>query len=83
MGMLILGGTFIGVAAVLDFFFRLRMTRVGHKWALFLGGAFNYREYHNVRNKYGWSAWPVYSMWGLMVFGLLFVCIGVFKVFGY
>jgi hypothetical protein len=83
MGMLILGGTFIVIAESLDFFFRLRMTRVGHKRALFLGGAFNYREYHKVRDKYGWSAWPVYTMWGLTVFGLLFLCIGVFKVFGH
>jgi hypothetical protein len=80
MSMLVLGATFMGIAAVLDFFFRLRMTQAGHKWALFLSGTFNYREYHKVRDKYGWSAWPVYTMRGLMVFGILFVCIGLVRV---
>ena len=42
MIMLVIGALFIGVAALLDSFFRLRMQRIGEKWALLQGGAFDY-----------------------------------------
>ena len=58
--MLVLGVVLIGVAAVLDSFFRLRMEHIGEKWALLRGGAFDYSRYHKARKEQGWAAWPVY-----------------------
>lgn len=54
MIMLVLGAVLIGVAAVLDSFFRIRMQRIGDKWALL------YSLYHKARKEQGWAAWPVY-----------------------
>ena len=72
-----LGAVLIAAATVLDFVFRLRMTRAGHKMALLLGGAFNYREYHKLRREHGWPAWPVYTMWVLITAGILLVVLGI------
>ena len=79
---MILGGILIGSAVILDFIFRLRMTRIGYKWVFLQGGAFNYREYHKVRAQYGWPAWPVYLMWALYVLGIAFLITGFFAHFG-
>jgi hypothetical protein len=43
--MLILGAVLLGVGGVLDSVFRLRMSRIGQRWALLQGGAFDYRRY--------------------------------------
>ena len=74
---LVTGGVLLAAGGVLDFIFRLRMTRTGYKMALLLGGAFNYREYHKVRRKYGWSAWPVWTMWALIIAGLALIVVGL------
>jgi hypothetical protein len=65
--------------AVLDAFIRIRMKRIGYKWVFLRGGTFNYNEYLRVRSKYGWSAWPFYGMWALLILGLLLVVVGVAK----
>jgi hypothetical protein len=62
MILLVLGGLFLGVGGVLDSFFRLRMTKLGYKWALLQAGAFDSNRYHKVRKEHGWAAWPVYLM---------------------
>ena len=49
----------LGIATALDFIIRLRMTRAGFKRVFLLGGAFDYSEYHKVREKYGWSPWLI------------------------
>jgi hypothetical protein len=82
MLLLVFGGLLIGTAAILDFIFRLRMTRVGHHTALLQGGAFNYAEYHKARNMYDWSAWPVYLMWVLFIGGIALLIGGFFVRFG-
>jgi hypothetical protein len=81
MTLMILGIALIVVALVLDFVFRLRITRTGDKSAMFLGGAFDYRKYHAVRRQYGWPAWPVYLMWALIILGLIFLVTGFFRAF--
>lgn len=75
-------GLLLGVAVVLDFLIRLRMTRIGYKWAFLLGGAFDYSEYHKVREKYGWSPWLVRVFWVCVVLGLLSIGIGVLRRYG-
>lgn len=75
---LILGAVLMLAASVLDFIFRSRMHRGGFQHALFTGGAFNYREYHQERVKQGWPAWPVYLMWSMMIAGLALLIAGVF-----
>lgn len=37
-------------------------------------------EYLRNRTKYGWSAWPAYLMWALLVSGLSLFVIGVFRL---
>jgi hypothetical protein len=78
---LILGGILIGAASVLDWTFRERMASLGYRKALLQGGAFNYSEYHKVRELHGWSAWPVYFMWTLMICGIAFLIVGFFLHF--
>jgi len=82
MVMLVLGCILIGVAAILDSFFRMRMTRIGHKWALLEGGAFDYSKYHQERKQRGWSAWPVYLMWAAVLSGIALLIVGFFVLFG-
>ncbi len=82
MVMLILGGALLGIAAVMDTGFRLRMKRSGYKWAILQGGAFDYREYHKVRREHRWAAWPVYLMWLAVVCGIAFLIAGFFAHFG-
>jgi hypothetical protein len=82
MIMLILGFVLIGVGAILDSFLRLRMTRIGYKWAILEGGAFDYSRYHQERKQRGWSVWPVYLMWAAVILGIVFLIGGFFAFFG-
>src|SRR6516165_8373540 len=82
MVMLVLGAVLLGVGGILDSMFRLRMTRIGYKWALLQGGAFDYSRYHKVRVENGWAAWPVYVMWAAIVGGLVLLIAGFFSYFG-
>jgi len=82
MVMLILGAALLGVGGVLDSLFRLRMSRIGHRWALLQGGAFDYGRYHKVREEHGWAAWPVYLMWLAWTCGIALLIAGFFAYFG-
>ena len=82
MVMLVLGAILIGLAAVLDSFFRVRMTRIGHKWALLEGGAFDYSKYHLERKQHGWAAWPVDLMYAAVICGIALLIAGFFAYFG-
>jgi len=79
---LIAGGLLICVAAALDAGFRIRMSRIGYKWALLQGGAFDYSQYHKVRKDHGWAAWPVYVMWASVICGITLLIAGFFVYFG-
>jgi hypothetical protein len=80
--LLALGGLLIVTASALDWTFRLRMHRTGHRTALILGAAFNYAEYREVGSRYGWPAWPVNLMWALFTCGIAFLIAGFFLHFG-
>lgn len=82
MATLVLGVILIGLAAVLDSIFRARMTRIGHKWALLEGGAFDYSRYHHERKQHGWAAWPVYLMWAALICGIALLIGGFFTYSG-
>jgi hypothetical protein len=82
MVMLILGVLFLGVGGVLDSVFRFRMSRVGQRWALLQGGAFDYSRYHRARKEQGWAAWPVYVMWATVICGIALLIAGFFAYFG-
>ena len=71
----------MGVAAALDSFFRLRMGRIGYKWALLQRGAFDYSRYHKVREENDWAAWPVHVMWFAFTCGLALLIAGFFAYF--
>jgi hypothetical protein len=82
MIMLVLGLILVGLAAVLDSIFRARMTRIGHKWALLEGGAFDYSRYHRERKQHGWAAWPIYLMWAALICGIALLIASFFTYFG-
>jgi hypothetical protein len=67
----------IGFAAM-DLLFRILLNRAGYKRA-FLRGHLGYIEYLRMKDRYGYSAWPVYLMWALLVFGIVLVFLAVFK----
>jgi hypothetical protein len=79
---LILGGLSLVAATILDITFRFSMAGKGHRIGLMKGGNLDFREYHKVRTKYGWPAWPVYLMWALYVLGIAFLITGFFAHFG-
>jgi hypothetical protein len=81
MLMLIAGISLIAVGAALDTFFRLRMTRLGHKWAFLQGGIFNYSRYHKARKQYGWPVWPIYVMWVSVLCGIVLSIAGFITQF--
>jgi hypothetical protein len=80
--MLILGGLLLVVGGVLDSVFRFRMSRIGQRWALLQGGAFDYSRYHKVREEHGWAAWPGYLMWIASASGIALLMAGFFSYFG-
>jgi hypothetical protein len=82
MVMLILGGLLLVVVCVLDSVFRFRMFRIGQRWALLQGGAFDYSRYHKVGKGHGWAAWPVYVMWAAAICGIALLIAGFFSYFG-
>jgi hypothetical protein len=82
MVMLILGALLLAVGGVLDSVFRFRMSRIGQRWALLQGGAFDYNRYHKARKEQGWAAWPVYLMWVAWTCGIALLIAGFFAYFG-
>jgi hypothetical protein len=82
MAWFLASGLLLAVATVLDFVIRLRITRAGFRWAFLLGGAFDYGEYHRVRQKYGWSPWPVRVFWVCAILGMLGIGFGVVRRYG-
>jgi ABC-type uncharacterized transport system permease subunit len=82
MLMFILGVLLLAVGAALDSVFRFRMLRIGQRWALLQGGAFDYTRYHKVREEHGWAAWPVYLMWVALACGVTLLIAGFFAYFG-
>ena len=82
MVMLILGTGLVVFGGALDSVFRLRMHRIGQKWAILQGGAFDYTRYHKVRKEHGWAAWPVYLMWVAFASGVSLLIAGCFVYLG-
>ena len=82
MVFLVLAGVLIVAASALDWVFRERMASIGYRKAFLQGGAFNYAEYHKVRERCGWPVWPVYLMWTLMICGIALLVVGFFLHFG-
>ena len=77
MNLKAVGLVFLCVFVALDALVRIRMKSIGYKWVFLRGGTFDYGEYLKVRAKHGWSAWPVYLLWGTLVVGLLLFILGV------
>jgi hypothetical protein len=82
MAMLILGALLLCAGGVLDSMVRGRMSRIGQKWVLLQGGAFDYSRYHKVRKEHGWAGWPVYSIWVCWLGGVALLIAGFFAYFG-
>ena len=78
----VLAGLLLATATVIDCFVKLRMTRIGHKKAFFMGGTFDYSTYDKVRSKYGWSVWPVRVLWISVILGISFLVFAFAHRFG-
>ena len=81
MSILIIALILIGTAAGIDFVIRLRMSKAGQRKAFILGGAFDYSEYLKLRTQNGWSAWPVYVFFALILIGGALLCIGFLRMY--
>jgi hypothetical protein len=72
---------FLGSFAVVHYYLYLRLRDIGIRKHIF---AFLLVEvpadYLRNRTKYGWSAWPAYLMWALLVSGLSLFVIGAFRL---
>jgi hypothetical protein len=77
-----MGIVFIVVCVVLDTVTKLRMKSIGVKWVFLRGGTFDYREYLNIRKKYGWPAWPVYLIAPTLLLGIFFLILGFVVRYG-
>jgi len=67
--------------AAAHYYLYLRLRDIGYKKHIF-----NFLlvavpvDYLRNRTKYGWSAWPAYLVWPLLVGGLVLLVIGVFRL---
>ena len=67
--------------ASLHYYLYLRLRDTGYKKSIF-----NFLlvdvpvDYLKTRAKYGWSAWPAYLVWPVLIGGLVLFVIGVFKL---
>jgi hypothetical protein len=67
--------------AAVHYYLYLRLRDIGYKKHIF-----NFLlvavpvDYLRNKAKYGWSAWPAYLMWPLLVCGLVLFVIGVFRI---
>jgi len=82
MFLFVLGMLLLCAFAVLDAFIRVRMKNIGFKWIFLRGGTFDYGDYMKVRAKHGWSGWPIYLMWTMLILGLVFLIAGCIVRFG-
>jgi len=80
---LVIGLGLIGVAGALWFQMLLELERVGlGSYAVWnFGGNWGIPVvYFNVRKKYGWPGWPVYSLWPCLVVGVVCFVVGAFRL---
>ena len=77
MNLEIIGGALLCVFVVLDAFVRFRLKGIGRQWVFLRGGTLDYGEYLKVRTRYGWSAWPIYLLWGALISGLGLFIVGL------
>ena len=67
--------------AVVHYYLYLRLRDIGYGKHIF-----NFLlvaipvDYLRNRAKYGWSAWPAYLVWPLLIVGLVLFAIGVFRL---
>jgi len=66
----IMGIVLLCAFGILDTFVRVRLRGIGQKWVFLRGGTLDYGDYLKVRQKYGWSPWPVYTLWITVISGI-------------
>jgi hypothetical protein len=83
----VIGGLLlVGHASILFMHIQLKMLKLGYKSYTFFKNPTSTNgwdlpaEYLRVRNKYGWSAWPVYLLWLSLIIGLVVLVIGLFRL---
>jgi len=83
----VVGLALIGAASTLSFHVTLKLSRVGFRSCVVFKPpvvlASNWAipgEYLKVRRKYGWSPWPVYCLWSCLVFGIVCLVFGLFRL---
>lgn len=76
-------GLLLGIATLIDLVMKVRMTRIGYKWALFWGGAFDYGKYVKESRKHGWSFWPVPLFLFCVILGIAMLGYALFRPNGF
>jgi hypothetical protein len=84
----VIGGLLlIGLASVLFMHIQLKMLKLGYKSYTFFkisptatNGWNMPSEYLRIRNKHGWSPWPVYLLWPSLVTGVAVFVIGLLRL---
>jgi hypothetical protein len=69
----------LAFSAAVHYYLYLRLRDIGYRKHIFLLIAVPV-DYLRNRAKYGWSAWPAYLVWLLLVGGLVLFVIGVFRL---
>jgi H+/Cl- antiporter ClcA len=73
------GVVLICFAIVLDTLVRLRLRDAGERSTFLKGGTLDYGRYLRLRNRTGWSPWPVYLIPLLLVTGIAMVLLSFLK----
>jgi hypothetical protein len=83
----ILGFLLVGFASFLFMHIQLKMLRLGYKSYTFFrmnptgkNGWDMPAEYLRIRDKQGWSPWPVYLLWPSLFGGVLVLVVGLFRL---
>lgn len=67
----------IGFSCAIHYYLYLCLRDIGKKYAAFNLLAVVPRDYLQNRKEHGWPTWPAYTMWALLLCGLVTFVVGV------
>lgn len=78
----VLGLVLCGAYGVLFFHLELQLRRNGYNTKFGHAESMWWlpKEYLKLGGKHGWSRWPAYLLWPCLLFGILFLVIGLFRL---
>jgi hypothetical protein len=79
----ILGFLLIATSSVLFIQIQFKMREIGYKTYPMFNRPIDWilpAEYLRVRRRQGWSPWPAYLVWPSLVFGMVALVVGLFRL---